>query len=74
MLGGAGGDRALTVFVGQSPVAHLATDGWLPPNTSFPNIPPGHAITKVNKCNFFSFTNDTLHPLPAGVGVGNGSK
>lgn len=75
MLGGAGGGQSShcpeVSLWDQPPVAHMATDAWLPPNTSFPNIPPGHTIRKVNKCNFFSFTNDTLHPLPAGVRVGN---
>lgn len=76
MPGGAGGGQSshcpAESLWDQPPVAHMAS--WLPPNTSFPNIPPGHTLTKVNKCNSFSFTNDTLHPLPAGVGVGNGLK
>lgn len=46
MLGGAGGeDRALIVLWAslrdQPPDAHLATDGWLPPNTSATNTSPG---------------------------------
>lgn len=73
MLGEAGGEgRALLVLWAslwdQPPDTHMAIDGCLPPKTSSPNTPPGHTITKINKCNFFLLQMTLSMPCQQGWG------